>query len=1393
MKIKLLVLLSFISLSISAQNTYIPDDAFEQYLISIGADDVMDDYVETASIDTIYFVMISGVNNMEGIKEFSNLRTLEINNLGQEGQLDISGLQHLESLTISNAPNLQQLNMKYIPVSSMYNISLMNDPKLTCVIMSYPEDGKMFIYDPAISIVSSDKYCPIPTPEGYTKIPDSGFENALIRLGYDDVIDQLVLTDNIKDIVDLDISNSQIADLIGLEDFVSLETLNCRGNYIHSIDLTYNTKISSLDVQENVLEYLDINSLALLEKLDCKNNSIINISGLSNLSNIRVLDALGNKLSYIAIDNLTKLTDINLAYNSLTNFRFQNGNNSIVESFNLTNNPDLSCIYVDDRVYSSANWTEIDNTQTFVENDQQCEETYGVTYVPDDNFEQALIDKGFDDVMDDYVKTAKIKNISSLKLDNWNNKISDMTGIEDFTGLYKLEIYNQDITSIDVSNLQSLTRLYISNNKITRLDLSKLIGLRDLAAQNNQITEVIFPSDYSMLSTIEIMNNKLTSIDISKLNFLYQINIGSNAITEIDASHNKFLNALLAEYCSLTSVDVSNSPQLKTVRLYRNHLKSLNIENNPNITELKVSSNPLEGDWDLSHLTRLNKLEMRNTNLSSLDLRNGTESIKSVDLLYNSQLHCVFVNDFDKVRSMTGWLWRIDGDSYYVETEQQCSELDEYTEIPDANFAEALRNQPIGTPIEVTDGKVLRSRIRTIRNLYIDDKNIADLSGIEDFEQLERIYVKGNSLTSLDLHTNGVLLDVDCSGNNIAELKLPTIKGYLQYIDVSNNELTELNLSKVSFYGLKCDNNKLSFLNIRNGANKQTWDDPNDSWNRLSVSFSSLNNPNLHCIFVDDVAYANDKWSENIDDTSSFAETEETCTIDLSYFTYVPDNNFEQHLIDLGLDNVLDDYVFTANINRITSLNISSKGIYDLTGIEAFEDLTELRCDENNLTSIDVSNNVKLETLLVNKNNLTSIDVSALPNLRIFGCGYNPDMTTLDVSHNVWMYQLQYSGNKIKNIDLSKNVNLERLYIEKNDITSIDLSKNIKLRDIYFQNNKIESMDFSHNADLSFVFGQNNELTNIDFTGNNKLTKLDLTHNNLSSLDVRTGNNRINDFNVRNNSNLGCIYVSDTTYFWENFGLNIDITARFSKDENDCSSNTFSSEYEEIADRVWEQQLIGLGLDDTIDGKIRRRFVIDLKEMRIDLPGIGDLGGIGGFGGLEKLSLHGGLPPLGKKNEVSLREVDLSENTNLVEFICENTELELVNFQNGNNSNVTKFSSRNNPKLKCFIVDDVAYSEANWRDRQAQMVFLSDESGCSALSIEDADITTSVYPNPASNYITIKSASKIIEVIIYDNLGREITSFVGDESYDISNIAPGIYNVVIQTVDGKGINKLIVE
>ena len=71
-----------------------------------------------------------------------------------------------------------------------------------------------------------------------TAIPDQNFEQALIDLGYDDLIDGFVNDSELIAINDLDLSNKQITDFSGLEEFINLVTLNLSG----ILSLTYPCK-----------------------------------------------------------------------------------------------------------------------------------------------------------------------------------------------------------------------------------------------------------------------------------------------------------------------------------------------------------------------------------------------------------------------------------------------------------------------------------------------------------------------------------------------------------------------------------------------------------------------------------------------------------------------------------------------------------------------------------------------------------------------------------------------------------------------------------------------------------------------------------------------------------------------------------------------------------------------------------------------------------------------------------------------------------------------------------------------------------------------------------------------------------------------------------------------
>jgi hypothetical protein len=159
-------------------------------------------------------------------------------------------------------------------------------------------------------------------------------------------------------------------------------------------------------------------------------------------------------------------------------------------------------------------------------------------------------------------------------------------------------------------------------------------------------------------------------------------------------------------------------------------------------------------------------------------------------------------------------------------------------------------------------------------------------------------------------------------------------------------------------------------------------------------------------------------------------------------YTTIPDVNFEKKLIALGIDSgATDGKVLTNSVNKLTSLDVSSSTIVDLTGIQDFTELTKLSCYYNKLNTLDLSNNILLTELDCFNNQLTSLDLSKNILLKSIRCSDN-QLTSLDISNSTNLLYLSCESNQLANLDTSNNNLLSTLGISRNQIATIDLIPN---------------------------------------------------------------------------------------------------------------------------------------------------------------------------------------------------------------------------------------------------------------------------------------------------------------------------------------------------------------
>ena len=123
-------------------------------------------------------------------------------------------------------------------------------------------------------------------------------------------------------------------------------------------------------------------------------------------------------------------------------------------------------------------------------------------------------------------------------------------------------------------------------------------------------------------------------------------------------------------------------------------------------------------------------------------------------------------------------------------------------------------------------------------------------------------------------------------------------------------------------------------------------------------------------------------------------------------------------------------------------------------------DIPSLRCRDNELTSLDITNYPGLKVLQCDNNQLTTLVAGGNSELGLLSCD-NTQLTQLDVSKAKNLAVLFCNGNKLTSLDVSNNPKLGEFYCANNKLTSLDVSKNTKLFCLGCSLNKIKSAEMS--------------------------------------------------------------------------------------------------------------------------------------------------------------------------------------------------------------------------------------------------------------------------------------------------------------------------------------------
>ncbi len=261
--------------------------------------------------------------------------------------------------------------------------------------------------------------------------------------------------------------------------------------------------------------------------------------------------------------------------------------------------------------------------------------------------------------------------------------------------------------------------------------------------------------------------------------------------------------------------------------------------------------------------------------------------------------------------------------------------------------------------------------------------------------------------------------------------------------------------------------------------------------------------------------------------------------------TLIPDANFEQALINLGLDTApINGSVPTANIDTLSVLNIDNKSISNLAGIEDFTALTSLSCWNNLITSLVLTQNTALTYLDCSSNQISSLDITQNTLLDTLACAANL-LNNLNVTQNSNLTGLFCSQNQLSSLDLTQNTGLNSLNCSSNSLSNIDITQNTVLNNLVCNHNNLSYLDLTLNTTLNWLFCNSTQLINLDLSQNPVLTNLYCHDNPLECINLKNGNNiNLLNFSASNNPNLTCVEVDNIQWSIANW-LAIDDTLSY--------------------------------------------------------------------------------------------------------------------------------------------------------------------------------------------------------------------------------------------------------
>jgi Leucine-rich repeat (LRR) protein len=414
-----------------------------------------------------------------------------------------------------------------------------------------------------------------------------------------------------------------------------------------------------------------------------------------------------------------------------------------------------------------------------------------------------------------------VENIPRLGvLQAVGNQIMDVS-LANLPALHSLDLSGNRLTTLE--NLPDLQVLLVSNNQLTQLpDLGNRLLI--LGARGNQLTEL--PPLPQVLRNLTLDQNRLTAFPDLPAS-LIELSARSNRLSTLPAmDHLEKLRVLDLEDNQLTLVETF-PPNPETINLDRNQLVELPpidsdttrllLARNNRLTEmpeiigsgelqLQVSGNLISGDLDLSGLPGLIDLNLNRNRVDSIsgfppnlerflcdnnNLQAIAELPQTLDSLSVSRNQLRALPTIPaRVRILSAEHNEIIAFPQFAPRETAINlDLEENLiqslpdVLPDHFFALKIGENAIATMPDLSANTALEV-------LDISNNSLNELSGLPS--SLRILRAQGNNITTADLSSLHVLIELNLSHNQISIFPNISWLGNLDFIFLAHNPLTDI-------------------------------------------------------------------------------------------------------------------------------------------------------------------------------------------------------------------------------------------------------------------------------------------------------------------------------------------------------------------------------------------------------------------------------------------------------------------------------------------------------------------------------------------------------------------------------------------------------------------------